>query len=54
MTEQSQAKIDRSIFLNWKPARGRQMAFALVDALIKSPHNRAVEQRIAGNVQRMR
>ena len=52
--ERAAAILDRNTWLFWQPSRGFQMAHALTDALIRSPHNRALEQRIAQNVRTMR
>ncbi len=52
--ERAAARLDRDTWLNWQPSRDYQLAHALTDALIRSPHNRAVEQRIAQNVRTMR
>lgn len=52
--DQRQAALDRSTWLNWKPSRGGQMAIAMVDAVVRSPKNGMVEQRVAQNVRTMR
>jgi len=52
--DQRAAATDRAIYLNWKPATGRQMAVALVDGLVRSNVNNAVTLRIAQNVRTMR
>ncbi len=55
--ERAAAILDRNTWLNCSPkrlARDYQLAHALTDALIRSPHNRALEQRIAQNVRTMR
>jgi hypothetical protein len=52
--DQRAAFVDRQIYLNWKPARGGQMAIALVDALVRSNVSNTVTQRIAQNVRTMR
>ena len=52
--ERAAAALDRATWVNWKPSRGFQCAYALTDALIRSPHNRALEQRIAQNIRTMR
>ena len=52
--ERAAARLDRDTWLNWRPTRGYQLAHALTDALIRSPNNGPVEQRIAMNVRTMR
>ena len=52
--ERAAAALDRATWINWKPSRDYQCAHALTDALLRSPHNRAVEQRIAQNIRTMR
>ncbi len=60
MSEQRQAWQDRQDYLAFFVSKQRAarfvgpMAFAMVDALIKSNNNGAVEQRIALNVRQMR
>lgn len=52
--ERAAAALDRATWLGWKPSRDYQLAIALTDALIRSPFNRSVEQRIALNVRNTR
>ena len=52
--ERAAARQDRDTYLNWKPARGFQMAHALVDATVRSPNNGPVQQRVAINVRSMK
>jgi len=51
--ERRQARQDRDERINHRPAVGKQMAFALVDAMLRSQNNGAVEQRIAECVRTM-
>lgn len=52
--ERAAARLDRDTWINWKPSRDYQLAHALTDALVRSPNNGKVEQRIAMNVRTMR
>ena len=52
--DRAAARLDRDTWLNHKPARGGQMAIAMVDSVVRSPFNGAVEQRVAQAVRTMR
>ena len=55
--ERAAAALDRAMWLNHKPARGGQMAIAMVDALIRSEMNAftsSVFKRVSENVRTMR
>lgn len=52
--ERASATLDRLVVLKWQPARGAQMAHAMVDGLLKSRVVGAVQARIVENVRTMR
>lgn len=51
--ERMLAALDRLVVNNWQPARGAQMAHALVEGLLRSGSTGAVETRIVENVRTM-
>ena len=52
--ERAAATLDRLVWNNWQPARGAQMAHALVEGVLRSGNTGAAQARIVENVRTMK